>query len=527
MKRFYALTLIFQRVFFFQTLHFNRIIATMGKRPQGLHKAALAKKKKRRTEAPAPEPVAEAGPATTETTESPEEEEEEEDGEEVTFQFDKDVDPNNELESLYAIYESYQNSNSPPKLVYLLIHTCDNILRLHSKKLEKLESGEPAAEKKEGDEVDPIDLIPEVLPAQFHNIYAISLLAMARIVQDEEEEDEDEEGDEDEEEKPAKKGKSEDAQKDTAKDFIEAGLDRVNSGLETHPDSYELLFTRARARIVKVAEQLKRDTVNTLRNYPKKLLPPIDKALQDFEKAEKIVLADSDKKYTEQELITIQLLLEIGEHIGSNWVLASMDEDEDGDDEQGENANDAEYAAELRIVRDNYLDWSKERYLNMAKASDDGKGKTASSTNETAKKTPFQIQREASLGIGKYYLAKAAPYIEEYEEAVEMFSDDEEDDAKGEDDDKDEEDEAKRLLGVLRAKARQFMTLSIEYLLKSEDEEDGDNLVLIAEAQISLANLLQDETEQELLYKEASLRLKRAQRLGAGDFTELIRDLQR
>lgn len=478
----------------------------MAKRPQGLHKAALAKKKQKTQDVG----EAVANPAPTEAID------ETGDDEEVTFQFDKDVDPNNELESLFAIYDSYQNSNFPPKLVYLLIHTSDNILRLHSKKLEREESGE-TSEKKEGDEVDPIDLIPNVLPPQFHNIYATSLLAMSRIVEDEDDDEEDEE----EKEKP-KKTKT-DEQKDTAKDFIAAALDRVNAGLDSHPDSFELLFTRARANIVKVAEQLKRDTVNTFRNYPTELLPALNEALTDFEKAEKIILADTDKKYSDQELIAIQLLLDIGEHIGNNWELASAREnEEDEEEEDDDDERDAEYAANLKLLRDTYLDWSKERYLNMAKVGEEGKGKTAL-TGEVTKKTPFQIQREATLGIGKYYLAKAAPYIEEYEEAAEMFSDDE---GEGNEEADENEAEAKRLLGVLGSKAREYMTKSLEYLLKSENEEDGDNLVLIAEAQLSLANLLEDEGEQELLYKEASLRLKKAQRLGAGDFTELIRDLQ-
>lgn len=493
----------------------------MGKRPQGLQKAALAKKKKQRLSEQEKDKAADVSSTTTDVVNGDEEDHEDA----VTFQFGEDVDPNNELESLYAIYDSYHSMNFAPKLLYLLIHTSDNILRLHSKKLEK-PTEEGKEEKKDGEEVDPIDLIPEVLPAKFHNIYASSLLAMSRMVEDENEDDEEEE--DEESEAKAKAAPKKDELKDSAKDFIDAGLERVETGLETYPDSHDLLFTRARGNILKVAEQLKRDTVDTFQNYTEKLLPPLNQALEDFEKAEQMVLSDSssEKKYSEQEFTAIQLLLDIGEHIGNNWMFASMRDDgetEDAaepEDDDEDNDQDAEYAADLKMLQDKYLDWSKERYENMAKVGDSEKGKTAS----TAENKPFQIQREANLGIGKYYLAKAAPYIEEYEEAAELLSDDDEEETEKE---KEEDDnESSEVLRALGDKAREYMSKSVAYLLKSEQEDDGENLALIAEAQLSLANMLEDEGEQELLYKEALIRLKRAQRMGAGDFTELIRDLQ-
>lgn len=507
----------------------------MGKRPQGLHKAALAKKKKQRTEAQA-EAVADVDPVADDVEEAGDEE--------VTFQFDKDVDPNNELESLFAIYESYLSLSFAPKLLYLLIHTSDNILRLHSKKLERKESAQKI-EKSEGGDVDPIDLIPEVLPAEFHNIYAISLLAMSRVVgEEEEEEDEKETTDLERSQKDLKR----DVAKDSAKDFIEAALERVNAGLEQYPDSYELLFTRARANVVKIAEQLKRDTFGSFESHKADILSSLTQALGDFEKAEKAVLADSSKKYSEQELTTIQLLVGICEHIENTWISDPFDEgDEEGEEE-------IKRLKELELLRSTYLDWCLERYTNMAKFGADDKGKTTSTASaEKTKKTPFQIQREANLGIGKYYLVLAAPFLEKFELAAENLSDDDEDDdseieienaneddkddeGKGdkpkegengeEDDESKESNELQHILKVNGEKAREYMTKSVEYLLKSENEEDGENLALIAEAQLSLSNVLDDSSEQTLLYKEAALRLKRAQRLGAGDFTELIRDLQ-
>lgn len=49
----------------------------------------------------------------------------------------------------------------------------------------------------------------------------------------------------------------------------------------------------------------------------------------------------------------------------------------------------------------------------------------------------------------------------------------------------------------------------------------------IAEAQVSLGNLLtDDEKEQESLYEQAIVRLEKAQDLGVGDYSEMISELK-
>lgn len=483
----------------------------MVKRPQGLHKAALAKKKKQRTEAPSDNGVA----PPKEKNQEEQLEDDEEDAPEFQFQLDEDVDPNNELECLYAMYKAYEKAGFPAKHLFPLIHTSDNVMRLHSKKLEGTE------EKNEA-----IDLIPETLPALFHNIYATSLLAMSRVVEDDEEDEEEEEEEEEKEKKKSKK-KDED-QKDTPKDFIEAALERVSKGIEEHPDSYELLFTRARALIFQIGEKLKRDTLLTFQEYPTELLPSLKQAQADFEAAEALVLAAAvaadaanEKKYTQQEVVTLQLLGDVAEHIGTNWMLASRDLEEEEEEELNDDDEEdlPKYVADLKRLQDACLDWIKDRYVNMAKAGEDSKGKSQ------AQSRSFLLQREANLGIGKYFLAKAAPYIEEYEEIMGEDEDDEDDDNEKDEED-DEESSKAKVLAAVTGKAREYMSKSVEHLLKAENEEDGEVMALIAEAQVSLANLLEDEAEQELLYEEACVRLKRAQRLGAGDFSELIRELK-
>lgn len=487
----------------------------MGKRPQGLQKAALAKKKKQRLAEPAEKPAT----VVDSPAEDQQVEEEDEEGA-VTFQFDKDVDPNNELESLYAIYDSYQTTSSAtgeaPKLVYLLIHTCDNILRLHSKKMEMsvTESGAKKAE-----EVDPIDLIPEVLPAKFHMIYSTGLLAMSRLVEEEEDNNEDDE----------KKTK------DSARDFIAAGLERADIGLERYPESRDLLFTRARGNILKIAEQLKRETADeaTFEGAAAALLqldPVLERALADFDLAEKSSESEHKQQYSEQELNSIRLLLDIGEHIGEfighEWAkelaLKSIENGWSADsDAISDSTGLASSGDGLKRLRDRCLEFSRKRFETMAKFGESEKGKTPS----TAAHRPFQLQREANLGIGKYYLAMAAPFIFHYEEGTEEDSDEEADEEEVDDG---EPAEKSVELEFYKEMGEKYMTKSVENLLKSEQEDDGDNLVLIAEAQLSLANLVGDtnERERDLLYKEAVVRLKRAQRLGAGDFSELIRDLQ-
>lgn len=502
----------FEASFFVDSESHQILQLKMVKRPQGLHKAALAKKKKQRTEAPSDNGVAATKKEKKQVEQS---EDEEEDAPEFQFQLDIDVDPNNELECLYAMYKAYEKAGFPAKHLFPLIHTSDNIMRLHSKKLEGTE------EKNEA-----IDLIPEILPALFHNIYANSLLAMSRVVEDDD--DEEEEGEQEEEKEKKKSKKKEEDQKDTSKDFIEAALERVSRGIEEHPDSYELLFTRARALIFQIGEKLKRDTLLTFQEYPSELLPSLRQSQADFEAAEALVLAAAaaadaanEKKYTQQEVVTLQLLGDVAEHIGTNWMLASRDLEEEEEELNDDDEEDLpKYVADLKRLQDACLDWIKDRYVNMAKAGEDSKGKSQ------AQSRSFLLQREANLGIGKYFLAKAAPYIEEYEEI--MGEDDyDEDEEKEKEDEEDEEKSAKaKVLTAVTEKAREYMSKSVEHLLKAENDEDGDVMALIAEAQVSLANLLEDEAEQELLYEEACVRLKRAQRLGAGDFSEMIRELK-
>lgn len=487
------------------------------------------------------------------------------------LEFDEDVDPNDELGSLYAMYKSVVAPKPgaivqlpDTKLYSMIIHACDNILRMHSK---KLETKDEKKEEKDGEEVDPLDLLPEVLPAQFHNIYARALLSMGKILQDEEEDEEDEDDEEDDNASSSKntaKSEKEDTTAtakslhDTPADFIDAALERAVTGFETFPQSQALLFTQSRAHVAKVAESLKRDTLEVFESLTDRLFAPIDTALEKFESAE-AKAGEKDEAttapYSDFELGTIETLLEIGDHIGASLPLAlSLLEGADDEGKKKKKSKKAKKDASnlkredletLAAIEDKYLTWSKQRYekvleslpVETSAVATDKKGKGKKSANGTEPSSvPVELQElanQANKGLGKYYSAKAAPLLEEYEAILE--------DLPEEDEEEQETDaEVAARLATVKSEAQALMEKAVAHFLAAEptDATESDNDVenavrgerfaLAAEAQISLANLLLDEAdekEQEKLYKEAVKRLRLAQRLGAGDFSEQIRDL--
>ncbi|VVT56371.1 uncharacterized protein SAPINGB_P005015 [Magnusiomyces paraingens] len=549
----------------------------MAKRPQGLHKAALAKKKQKLSK----EDTGSSAASTPKAETSPSEPEN-------ALEFDADIDPNDELASLYAMFDSVVNPRSAQqqqlsdgKLYSMIIHTCDNILRMHSKKNEKNDQKEEDEEeekekeketKEENGEVDPIDLLPEVLPDKFHNIYARALLNMGKLMQEEQEEDDEDEDefDDDEDDEDAEDAedvdedakdnedtsssveKKEKALHDTPADFFEAALERVATGLETHPTSSDLLFTRSRANVAKVADHLKRDTLEVFGNLDSHLFDPINFALKDFEAAEeaaeKKAAADA-ATYSDFELGAIETLLEIGDHIGVSLPLA-LSLLEDQEEEDGEKKKKHKHKSKknkkknikitkkdlqsLSSIEEQYLTWSKDRYETMLKGLEnpapkvvDKKGKGKSKATAESGVLTQTLAHKAHRGLGKYYTAKASPHLDEYEEIVIELPENE----------KDVDAAVLQRLEVVRAQAKELMEQAVSHFVAAEpadatesendweNEWRGDVFALAAEAQISLANLLAEEEEQEKLYKEAVRRLRWAQRLGSGDFSEQIRDL--
>lgn len=224
------------------------------------------------------------------------------------------------------------------------------------------------------------------------------------------------------------------------------------------------------------------------------LLPTLQKALDDYEKGEALAFASDPKSYEPDQLDVISDLLQIGELFGE------LEDSEGG---------------KLSAAKEKYLSWSHKRWQQVLENMPAGKGKSKAGDDDNC----FTIVRKANRGMGQYYLALSMPIVNRIE-----GSDDDEDD---EDDEGDEDDDASPVSEAEIEKAKQFLGKAIEYLLKSETDEEPQTLVEAAEAQLNLANMLdEDSQEQKLLYAEAVSRLKRAQRLGHGNYQELIADLE-
>lgn len=458
----------------------------MAKRPQGLNKASKAQKKQKTEKADAEISKQKSGENTG-----------------VSLEFDADIDPTNEMEALYAMsdsifgFKSDTLKTSNKNLVSMLIHACDNILRIHDQ-----------------NPIDNDSKIPEILPDRFHNIYALSLLSMARIISEELEE-------EDELEEDSKSSETSTKNKDSPEDFINAALERIETGLETNPSSAELFFTKGSANVLNVSTRLKHDPISSLKKVEKLIIKPLNQVFKDFDKASQL----SDKSvehFTTAYLKTIDDFFEIGDFFTtSKEICTSLLKGKDN----------KEYLEILDDLEEKCKEWAKKRYETLLKeysTEDDSnkKGKAKSNTKSKATKAQNElILSKAHEGLAKFYSSKAEPSLTIYEELLDMFLDDEEE--------KEDDKEVKKLKNSFeeaKKEAIKYLTNAIEHFKQAEprdtedEENDGDIFALTAEAQISLGNLLNDE-EREEIYKEAVHRLRIAQRLGAGDFSEQIRDL--
>ncbi|KAA8915709.1 hypothetical protein TRICI_002152 [Trichomonascus ciferrii] len=444
----------------------------MVKRPQGLNKSSKSKKKQRVT---SELPSGNGG-----------------EPEQVTIELDHEVDPDDELGQLNALYDTFVNSPvdnngfKSPKLLYGVIHECDRLLRNAT----------------------------GALPSRFHNVYALSLLELSKFHVSE-----------GEKRSQQSEQQDEDMPVDTTEAYIEAAIDRADVGLAADEKSPDLLFTRAKAEIALISVKINDVTLTPGVRYmvAVEMIENIQKAIKDYEVAESIILdspeSDANKKkgclYTKDQLDTIESLLKIAENFNSLEYEREIAPFETNSDPAFEKVDGPLLAEQQRKL----AEWSKKRWEQILEKVPEGKGK--GKTPEEDGDHSYAVIRRANRGMGEYYLSISAPIISRLE-----ASDD--DDGDDDDDDDDDEEVTEEKLNDFQT-AKGLLTKAIEYLLKAEHDSEHDAAVypLIAEAQISLANLLDnDSDEQNVLYNEAVARLKKAQRLGYGDYQEQIAELE-
>ncbi|KAG5356151.1 Enhancer of translation termination 1 [Yarrowia sp. B02] len=207
----------------------------MAKRPLGLNKANKSKKKKL---------DGEEKPEKAATKEISPENDDSEPAPQLTLDADEEDDMG-QLESLYTNWTSSERDS--PRLLHGVIHECDSLLQ-----------------KAKG----------EGLPARFHEIYGASLLDLAGFA---------------EKKKPVKKKKvkSEDVAAETSDMFVDAALERVETGLEQYPEDAGLLFVKSRALKQDIDEKMSAVANDERKATAKKMIAQLNAILEVFKQAQK------------------------------------------------------------------------------------------------------------------------------------------------------------------------------------------------------------------------------------------------
>ncbi|KAK9249254.1 negative regulator of Ofd1/Enhancer of translation termination 1 [Lipomyces tetrasporus] len=273
---------------------------------------------------------------------------------------------------------------------------------------------------------------------------------------------------------------------DSPEDFLLASIERAEIGLENYPKSIDILVVRSETYLALVELKLKNSAKS---KNVEGCVSAIQNAIKDYDQA-LMLFTELPRKVTEDR--------------------------KDGEQDVKDNANTTEITAEhfvkvlqrISKVLETTLesDFIAERFPDLY------------AWNECRWVAELDKAPEDKLlhrGLGEFYLARAYPYVA----TVESQYEDDNSDSDGE--------ELDRQPNVAAEHAKEFLKKSLTHLYAAESgEDDGAFLAVIAEAQISLANLDSDEDAQNELYAEAVNRLRKAQELGAGDFTDMISEIQ-
>lgn len=564
----------------------------------------------------------------------------------------------NRLEGLYTMYKAYKNLRKPNKFAYMLIHTCNIILQLHSTKLERYhnqqqhrlervasalalagdddnEDRDRDTDKDEGLNENHVKLteiiedlnavppqpstsprsrphlqsqlqvqlqwIPLVLPAKFYLIFADSLFIMSKTVVAEAQARSNRvhaevySNQNRHRRRRVSSGGSNRTQEDDEEDlirekvaeFISAAVEQLSIGLNAHPKDVDLLFARSHMYIVQLNHQILIRGASVLRAYEQELAPVMDMAVNDFELAEEIIFngnSDSDSpRYGKAQFKTIKMILSLGQYVGTHWMMGfsakqqpPVSQQDHQEEEGGSNNSNQQWIwgePELRSYHEKYQEWGKVRYakvLEFLERTDEAYDNQSHNPFLYTTKQKILLKERAHLGLGRYYMNKAGPYVEVSEtrtnSSTSILSARSNNEAEEKDQDEDQgekyeenyQEDSSNAYRHERMKAtetaRDLMVCAVRHLLQSEpdiDEEDLDQaarrrqqipslnyqfnesesdenddekeddaasiLSLIADSQLTLANLLNgpgiqipQEAQQELLYIEAGIRTRRA-----------------
>ncbi|KAK9484507.1 negative regulator of Ofd1/Enhancer of translation termination 1 [Lipomyces starkeyi] len=316
-----------------------------------------------------------------------------------------------------------------------------------------------------------------LLPPKFHKVYAEALSMLSVFAKKKKSKS-----------TPVASGEQSAASSaDSPEDFLLASIERAQIGLEAYPKSIDILVVRCETYLALVELKLKNSAKS---KNVEGCVSAIQNATKDYDVALKL-LTELQREFTED---------------GNK-----DEEDAKGDVDATEITPEhlVKVLRRLSKVLETTLesDFIAERFPDLYTWNEDRWAAELHNAPE---------DKFLHRGLGEFYLARAYPYVATVESQFEEGNSDSED-----------EELDKQPSNIALEQARQFLSKSLKHLYAAESEEDdGAFLAVIAEAQISLANLESEEDKQNKLYAEAIKRLLKAQELGAGDFTDMINELQ-
>lgn len=439
------------------------------KRPLGLGQAAKAKKAKKDAEPQNSDlkngDVANVKKAENGATNG--HKEGAKDSEELTLELDAEVDANDAVGQLAALWSLYFASEEKKELVLNgIIHECDRILRKAHQE-SRTESDEENVE----------------ITGRFYAVYSLALSNLAFFHTEE---------------------------KEKVEAFFNEAMERITRGEELFPESVDVLIAKARIMINKFAL-----TVISRLNIDSKVEQKtgaqlLDECLTQWERAERLSSKQNQYDYYNVEsldfLQALDDLLDVVDNFGQDHAEG---EDSDAEDDEDEVKLDENHPLYSIKNTDKYNQWWRDHLIIFLENLD----KRLSGEEKHGKNHPLtSLRRDLCKRLGQSYLMEAEEPSNIYTTLTYYAKD------------------KKEMNGLTKEQAQkasqELFSTALKYLKDSQDEDEPETWVNVAEAMISLGNVHDlDSPEQEKAYKEAEDILTRANNATNGKFEDILHNL--
>lgn len=301
-----------------------------------------------------------------------EEKEEDAPSNELTVELNEEVDADDDVAQVKALWKTYWKSEKDNELVLNgIVHECDRILRN-----------------------DKNDTVKGAVDGVFHAVYALSLADLANFHT---------------------------ADEDSVKqidEYFNASLERIELGLEAFPESADLLFAQSRILINRIPLQYVSQL--TVESKSEDLGVKLDEAVAIYERAEKKAISASEGSYFVEEnlnfLETLDDLLDMVDNFGKSNEEGDDEEDEDSEEDE-DNEIELEKSHPLYSIQsdDKYNQWWRDHttvFLDQVDANAD-----PALYRELNKRLGQSYLQEADIPSSVY---TALAYDDEYEGITEL-----------------------------------------------------------------------------------------------------------